>query len=74
MMGLVARTNIVIDEELVRRVMRLYGLATKRAAVDFALRKAVGEGSPHRAALELRGTGWDGDLDELRHDRPVTEL
>jgi Arc/MetJ family transcription regulator len=66
------RTNVFIDDELVARVMRLYGLPSKRAAVDFALRKVAGEGSPHKAALQLRGTGWDGDLDELRrHDRVV---
>jgi Arc/MetJ family transcription regulator len=64
------RTNIVIDEEPVGRVMRPYGLPSKRAAVDFALRRAAAERSPHQAALELCGTGWDGDLDELRRDRP----
>jgi Arc/MetJ family transcription regulator len=70
----VGRTNIVIDDELVARVMRLYGLPSKRAAVDFALRKAGGETSPHRAALELRGSGWEGDLDELRRHGRVVEL
>ena len=68
------RTNIVIDEELVARVMRLYDLPSKRAAVHFALRMAAGEKSPHRAALELRGSGWDGDIDELRRPSRVVEL
>jgi Arc/MetJ family transcription regulator len=68
------RTNIVIDDELVGRVMRLYGLQSKRAAVDFALRKVAGERSPHQAALALRGVGWDGDLEELRADRPFADL
>ena len=34
-----ARTNIELDEALVARVMRRYGLKTKRAAVDLALRR-----------------------------------
>jgi Arc/MetJ family transcription regulator len=38
-----SRTTVVLDEALVRRVMRLYRLPTKRAAIDFALRALVGE-------------------------------
>jgi Arc/MetJ family transcription regulator len=62
------RTNVVIDEELVRRVMRLYRLATKRAAIDFALRAVAGS-ADRRAMLDLRGAGWSGDLNEIRQDR-----
>jgi Arc/MetJ family transcription regulator len=40
------RTNIVIDDDLVGRAMELYGLRTKREAVDLALRRLVGE-SPY---------------------------
>ena len=63
-----ARTNIVIDETLMRRVMRLYRLPTKRAAVDFALRRLVGDGD-RRKILELKGVGWDGDLKKMRRGR-----
>lgn len=66
--GRMSRTNIVIDDELVGRVMRLYGLRTKREAVDFALRRVAGDYDPERL-LELRGTGWDGNLEELREHR-----
>ena len=63
------RTNIVIDDELVGRVMRLYGLRTKREAVDFALRKLAGRPDAYERALKMRGAGWGGDLDRLRrHD------
>ena len=31
-----ARTNVVIDQELVGQVMSTFGLGTKRAAIDFA--------------------------------------
>jgi Arc/MetJ family transcription regulator len=65
---LVSRTNVVIDDELVRRVMRLYGLATKRAAIDFALRALVGDRRP-RDMLDLEGAGWDGDLARMRTTR-----
>lgn len=63
------RTNIVLDEELVTRVMKRYGLRTKRETVDFALRRLDGEGNPWQSMLELEGAGWDGDLEETRRSR-----
>jgi Arc/MetJ family transcription regulator len=39
----VSRTNIDIDDQLVAKVMRRYGLSSKRAAVDLALRRLAGE-------------------------------
>jgi Arc/MetJ family transcription regulator len=68
------RTNIVIDDELVERAMRLYRLPTRRAAVDFALRRLVGDALTIEEALAERGTGWVGDLDELRGDAPPADL
>jgi Arc/MetJ family transcription regulator len=59
------RTNVVVDDELVDRVKKLYGLRTTREAIDFALRLAAGR-EDRRKMLELRGTGWGGDLDEMR--------
>ena len=65
-----ARTNIDIDDELVTEAMRRYGLPSKRAAVDLALRRLVVEALTREEALAMEGTGWEGDLDELRRDRP----
>ena len=50
------RTNIVIDEVLVKRAMKLAGVRTKRAAVEAALRHFVGT-SGYGAILSLYGTG-----------------
>jgi len=63
-----ARTNVVIDESLIRRVMRLYRLSSKRAAIDFALRALVGD-RRRRDMLDLEGAGWDGDLAQMRSSR-----
>jgi Arc/MetJ family transcription regulator len=60
------RTNIDIDERLIARVMRRYGLTSKRAAVDLALRRLDLEPMTREEALAMRGRGWEGDLDELR--------
>jgi Arc/MetJ family transcription regulator len=61
-----SRTNIELDDGLVERVMDRYQLPSKRAAVDFALRRLDFEPLSRDQALAMRGTGWDGDLDQLR--------
>jgi Arc/MetJ family transcription regulator len=66
-----ARTNIDIDEDLVREVMRRFDLSTKREAVDLALRRLVGVPLTKDFLLGLRGSGWGGELDELRNDPPA---
>jgi Arc/MetJ family transcription regulator len=71
--GYMSRTNIDIDDELIARVMRQYNVPTKRGAVDFALRKLVDEPLTREEALALQGSGWDGDLDEMRSSR-IPEL
>jgi Arc/MetJ family transcription regulator len=62
------RTNIDIDEALVREVMRRHRLRTKREAVDLALRRLVGPPLTPAFLAGLRGVGWEGDLDEMRRD------
>ena len=60
------RTNIEIDDMLVDRAMRLYRLPSKREAVDLALRRHVGEPMSREELLATEGTGWAGDLAEIR--------
>jgi Arc/MetJ family transcription regulator len=67
----VGRTNIEIDDDLVERAMRLYRLRTKREAVDLALRRLVGEPLSLEEARGMEGTGWEGDLDEMRSAQQV---
>ncbi|MBA3421449.1 MAG: type II toxin-antitoxin system VapB family antitoxin [Thermoleophilaceae bacterium] len=62
------RTNIEIDDELIDRAMRSYGLRTKRETVDLALRRLVTEPMSWDEALGMEGTGWDGNLDEMRRE------
>jgi len=63
------RTNIELDDDLVRRAMGLYRLRSKREAVDFALRRLVEDPLPLEEARAMRGSGWQGDLDEIRTSR-----
>jgi len=64
-----ARTNVDLDDDACRAVMDRYHLSTKRDAVNFALRTVAGEPLDVDAARALRGSGWDGDLDQLRSTR-----
>jgi Arc/MetJ family transcription regulator len=68
-----ARTNIEIDDVLINRAMRLYRLRSKREAVDLALRRLVGEPMSRDEALATEGTGWGGDLSELRAREEIPE-
>lgn len=69
MVVFMGRTNIEIDDDVVSEAMRRYGLSSKRAAVDLALRRLVGEAMTRDEALAMEGTGWEAELDELRQDR-----
>ena len=50
------RTNIVLDEKLVKEAMKLANVKTKREAVEVALRHFVHRGKQKRL-LELRADG-----------------
>jgi Arc/MetJ family transcription regulator len=65
-----ARTNIVLDDRLVKEAMKLSGAKTKREVVDLALRQLVARRSVYRALRRLRGTlAWEGDVDVWRRSR-----
>jgi Arc/MetJ family transcription regulator len=63
------RTNIVIDDKLMRDALRATGLKTKREAVELGLRTLLRlrqQGDIRR----LRGKlDWQGDLNAMRTDR-----
>jgi Arc/MetJ family transcription regulator len=50
-----SRTNLIIDDDLLDRVMRRYGLRTKTEAVDLALRHLAGRPMTTEEALGMRG-------------------
>jgi Arc/MetJ family transcription regulator len=66
-----SRTNIDIDEVACSEVMRRYHFASKRDAVNFALRSLATDGLTLKEAKAMRGSGWEGDLDELRGGRSL---
>lgn len=63
----VTRTNIVIDDELMARVMARYGLRTKREAVDYALRRLLEDiETPIERAQGDDGDWWAKHFEAIR--------
>jgi Arc/MetJ family transcription regulator len=67
--GTAMRTNIEIDDALMAAAMEASGLPTKRAAVEEALRILVRRYEEKRALADLKGLGWEGDLNAMREGR-----
>lgn len=64
------RTNLVLNEELLKEATRLTGERTYSRTVERALEDYVRRIKARRI-LELVGSGrWEGDLAEMRRDRP----
>lgn len=61
------RTNIEIEERYVETIMDRYGVRTKTAAVDLALRHLAGQPMSRDEALAMRGVGA---IDEVPPDVP----
>jgi Arc/MetJ family transcription regulator len=60
------RTNIVIDDKLMRDTLRTTGLKTKREAVERGLETLL-RLSKQAQIRRLRGKlAWQGDLDAMR--------
>ncbi|MBI1744749.1 type II toxin-antitoxin system VapB family antitoxin [Candidatus Acetothermia bacterium] len=63
------RTNVVIDDELMRQALRASGLPTKRAVIEAALQLLV-QVKGQSEVRRLRGkVAWEGDLEKLRDGR-----
>jgi Arc/MetJ family transcription regulator len=63
------RTNIEIDDELLKEAMAATGQITKRATVEEALRTVIRLRGQRQALKDLKGIGWEGDLDAMREGR-----
>jgi Arc/MetJ family transcription regulator len=70
MMKSMGRTNIVLDDALIAKAMRITGARTKRQAVDVALRSLVKQRETYARLRSLRGRlHWDDELPLRRRNR-----
>lgn len=66
-----SRSPVLVNDRLLHLVMERYRFPTRHAAVEFALRRAAEPPMTHEEVLAMEGTGWFGDLDEIREgNRP----
>ena len=63
------RTNIVIDDKLMKETLRLTGLKTKREAVELGLRTVVRLRKQEEIRRFRGKLDWRGDLDAMRTDK-----
>lgn len=62
------RTNIVIDDKLMKAALHSGNYNSKREVVEEGLKLLVNRNS-QKKLLELEGhIQWEGDLDEMRKD------
>lgn len=63
------RTNIEIDDDLIKEAMKLTGIKTKKGVVEAALAQMLSLKKQERIK-QLRGKyKWEGNLDEMREGR-----
>jgi len=64
------RTNLVLDEELLKEATRVLGQKTYSATVNTALKEIVRQKQVEELADFVGKLEWIGDLSEMREDRP----
>ena len=63
------RTNVELDDALVRKAMNLTNISTKRALIHKALEELV-KSTTRREIQKYMNSGiWEGDLEEMRTTR-----
>jgi len=63
------RTNVEIDDDLMKKAMRANGSKTKRATIEDALRLLVQTKAQGRILRWFGKVDWDGDLKASRRNR-----
>jgi len=63
------RTNIVIDDKLMKETLRVTGLKTKREAVELGLRTLLKLRQQEQIRRFRGKLNWQGNLDAMRTDQ-----
>jgi Arc/MetJ family transcription regulator len=63
------RTNIDLDDTLVKKAMEISGQSTKKAAINTILSEYIRKYN-QKNILKYRGAKiWEGDLEKMREER-----
>ncbi len=63
------RTNIVIDDTLMKEVLKVTGLKTKCEAIELGLKTLLRLKKQERIKIFRGKLHWEGDLEAIRTDR-----
>ena len=63
------RTNIVIDDELLKKAMSITGYKTKKATVEEGLKLIVSLKEQEKIRAFRGKLKWHGDLEQMRLDK-----
>jgi len=63
------RTNIVIDDKLMKDTLQATGLKTKREVVELGLRTVLRLRHQEEVRRFRGKLAWEGDLDAMRTDK-----
>ncbi len=64
-----SRTNIELDDRILKEAIKLTHMKTKKEIVNYAVEELV-KRLRRKKILELEGkVKWEGDLDEMRESR-----
>jgi len=62
------RTNIIVNDRLMKQAMQLSGLLTKKAVVEESLRLFVQMQKQKKLAAWFGKLRWKGDVDAMRKE------
>ena len=62
------RTNVVVDDQLMRRAVKSGTYRTKKSAIEAGLRLLVQMHSQKKLKLLRGAVKWEGDLEKMRRD------
>jgi Arc/MetJ family transcription regulator len=65
------RTNLVLNEQLLKEAVRTLGVKTYSAAVNHALEEVVRNRKIQSLGKFFGKKLWEGSLAEMREDRPL---
>ncbi len=65
------RTNLVLDEDLLKRTTQVLGERTYSATVNRALAEALRNHKIQNVSNFFGSDLWEGDLSAMREDQPV---
>ncbi len=68
----IMRTNIELDDTLVREAMNLTKLRTKKEMVNFALEALIKKMKKQELASLWGSNIWEGDLNQMRIDEKTS--